>query len=612
MNKLFIYTLFLALFAACTGSVDSVDEKHSFTLGDSVFLLDGKPIQIIAGELHYCRIPRPYWKDRLFKAKAMGLNAVGIYCMWNVHEPRDNQWDFTGRQDVRHFVELADSLGLYVILRPGPYVCAEWDYGGLPWWLLKNDTIKVRSDDPAFMKASKDYILRMGEALADLQVTNGGPIILVQVENEYGSFGSDVEYEKELAQYYKEAGFTVPFFTADGAAESYYKDGAVPGILPGGNGSPDPVEFKQLVNKYHGGKGPYFIPEFYPGWLDHWGEEFQIVKTDEIIDDIKEILDAGISMNIYMWHGGTNFAFMSGANYTQAHPIQPDLTSYDYDAPLSEAGVPTDKYMALRKLILDYLPEGKEIPEVPAPPEFISIDEIQLNQAAALLENLPEPVKNEELMTMEELDQGYGYVLYRTTLQQGGKGTLHIDGLRDYAQVFIEGKRVGTINRRLAEKELEINAQAGAQMGILVENMGRINYGSGMNYNRKGIIGSVRFMGDTLRGWAMFRLPFNDTEWIQFSKNKGEIAGPVMYKGTFDLEKVGDTFLDMRDWGKGIVFVNGHNLGRYWEIGPQQTLYLPGCWLKEKGNTIVVYEQLENGKKTISSLDHPILQQLSL
>src|SRR5690625_1329569 len=298
MTKRIIFILVLFTLAAFPTSSSA---QHSFTLGGSDFLLDGKPFQIISGELHYSRIPEAYWKDRLHKAKAMGLNAVGVYCMWNMHEPGKGVWDFSGREDVRHFVELAQEEGLYVILRPGPYVCAEWEFGGFPWWLLKNKDIKVRTDDPRFLRPAKEYIMQLGKQLADLQINKGGPIIMVQVENEYGSFGNDTAYERHFAHYLKEAGFTVPFFTADGAGENYFKNAALPGILPGGNGASDPKAFKKLVDKYHGGKGPYFVPELYPGWLDHWGHKFVHVPTEGVVKEVKKLLDAGISINIYMW-----------------------------------------------------------------------------------------------------------------------------------------------------------------------------------------------------------------------------------------------------------------------------------------------------------------------
>ncbi len=610
IKKLIYFSLLVWIFSGLRPSI-AIAQAHTFALGDSMFLLDGKPFQIISGELHYSRIPRAYWKDRLHKAKAMGLNTISIYCMWNIHEPESGKWDFKGREDVRHFIRLAQEEGLYVILRPGPYVCGEWEFGGFPWWLLKDKGIKVRTDDPKFMAPAKDYLMQMGEQLADLQITNGGPIIMVQVENEYGSFGKDTAYERKFAHYLREAGFNVPLFTADG--DWLFKNAALPGILPGANGETNPVKLKKLVNEYHDGKGPYFVPELYPGWLDHWGENFQKVGTEKVVKEVKGLLDAGVSINLYMWLGGTNFAFMNGANYNKAHPIQPDITSYDYDAPLSEAGVPTEKYRALRKLILKYLPEGANVPDVPAAPQFMAIPDIQLTQEAGLFNNLPEdPVENDRLLSMEDLDQGYGYVLYRTRLTDGGKGILHIDGLRDFAQVFVNGERQGTLNRMYGEKELTLDAPAGAQLDILVENLGRINYGRELMNNRKGIIGDVKFGGKVLAGWRMYRLPFKDTKGFHFVKNTGKMEGPVVYKGTFKLKDTHDTFLDMREWGKGIVFVNGHNLGRYWEIGPQQTLYLPGCWLKKGKNTIVVFEQLKNGKHLISAIDHPILDELKV
>ncbi len=594
----------------CVFPQQSVAQKTTFTLGDSTFLLNGKPFQIISGELHYSRIPEAYWRDRLHKAKAMGLNAVSIYMMWNMHEPKRGEWDFSGREDVRHFVKLAQEEGVYVILRPGPYVCAEWDFGGFPWWLLKDETIKVRTSDPKFMKPARQYLLRVGKELADLQITNGGPIIMVQVENEYGSFGHDLAYERQIEKDLKDAGFNVPFFTADGAGEGYFKNAVLPGVLPGGNGSPKPEDFKKLVNKYHHGKGPYFVPELYPGWLDHWGEKFQRVSTQGVIKNVKRLLDAGVSLNLYMFHGGTNFAFMNGANYTQSRPIQPDLTSYDYDAPLSEAGVPTQKYKALRNLLKNYLPKGEKLPPIPETPHFINIPTIRLTQAAALFDNLPQPVVSDSLLTMEELNQGYGYVLYRTVFKKNEKGALHIKGLRDFAQVFINGKRVGTLNRMFKQKELPVKVKKGDRLAILVENLGRINYGRGLMYNRKGIIGEVQFNGKTLSDWKMYCLPFKNTQSFQFTENTGKLTSPVVYKGTFWLDKTGDTFLDMRQFGKGVVFVNGHNLGRYWEMGPQQTLYLPRPWLKEGENTIVIFEQLKNGLYQVSAINHSILDDL--
>lgn len=609
MKKLyFVFAAVTILFLA--GHRPAQAQEHTFALGDSVFLLDHKPFQIISGEMHYVRIPEAYWKDRLHKAKAMGLNTVAIYSMWNMHEPEPGKWVFSGNEDVVKFVKLAQEEGLWVILRPGPYVCAEWEFGGFPWWLLREKDMKVRSRDPRFMKASHDYLMALGKQLAPLQITHGGPIIMVQVENEYGSFGNDTTYERQIAHDLRDAGFTVPYFTADG--DWLFKNAALPGILPGANGEGDPAKLKQLVNEYHGGKGPYFVPELYPGWLDHWGHPFQKVSVDRVVKETKRLLDAGVSINFYMWHGGTNFAFMSGANYDKKEPIQPDITSYDYDAPLSEAGVPTEKYKALRQLILNYLSADQKaaVPPVPAAPDFISIPDISLNQSAVLFNNLPKPVHANKPVNMEALNQGYGYVLYRTTLAQGGDGLLTIHGLRDYAEIFVNGKRVGILNRMYNQDSLQITAPANARLDILVENLGRINYGREMVNNLKGITGTVTFNGRELSGWDMFSLPMKDTKGFRFTKGNTAQAGPALYKGTFSLQKTGDTFLDMSQWGKGIVFVNGHNLGRYWSLGPQQTLYLPGCWLKTGNNEIVIFEQLGKGKASVSAINHPILDQL--
>lgn len=612
MLKKALFTFLMAVMAGMIYPQRSSAQHHTFTLGDSVFLLDHKPFQILSGEMHYVRIPDAYWKDRLYKAKAMGLNTVTIYCMWNMHEPEPGKWVFSGNEDVARFVREAQKLGLWVIVRPGPYVCAEWEFGGYPWWLLKDKDIQVRSRDPRFMKRAKAYLMQLGKQLAPLQITHGGPVIMVQVENEYGSFGNDTTYERMVAHDLRDAGFNVPFFTADG--DWLFKNAALPGILPGGNGETDPAKLKNLVDEYHDGKGPYFVPELYPGWLDHWGHNFVKVSAEQVIKETKGLLDAGVSFNYYMFNGGTNFGFMNGANYTKEEPIQPDITSYDYDAPLSEAGVMTPKYMAIRELLMDHLTlaERAKVPPVPAQPKFIGIPDIRLTESASLFNNLPKPVHSEQPMNMESLNQGYGYVLYRTALKEGGNGLLKINGLRDYAEVYVNGKRVGILNRMHAKDSMEINVPAGARLDILVENLGRINYGHELIHNRKGIIGEVTLNGNVLTGWQNYSLPFRNTDHIRFKANDSNTDAPVIYKGTFDVKETESTFVDMRNWGKGIVFVNGHNLGRYWHIGPQQTLYLPGCWLKKGRNTIVVFDQLQGGKNTLSTIDHPILDQLEM
>ena len=589
-------------------------QRHSFQLSDSVFLLDHKPFQILSGELHYTRIPEAYWADRLHKAKAMGLNTVAVYCMWNAHEPEPGKWVFSGNEDVARFIRLAASEGLWVILRPGPYVCAEWEFGGFPWWLLRDSAMVVRSQDARFMARARQYLLELGKQLSGLQVTHGGPIIMVQVENEYGSYGKDTVYERRIAHDLRDAGFDVPFYTADG--DWLFANAALPGILPAANGEGDPAKLKRLVNQYHGGKGPYFVSELYPGWLDHWGEPFQRVPASRVVTETRRLLEAGVSINFYMWHGGTNFGFMNGANYSRTRPLQPDITSYDYDAPLSEAGVMTGKYLALRELLTHYQHRGAKIPRLPAQPVFMKIDSIALTRATDLGALLHTPLvtrvtRGEDPLSMEALGQGYGYTLYRTTLPRGGEGILKITGLRDYARLFVGGRPAGILNRMHGTDSVEIAARAGDTLDILVENLGRINYGKELPMGHKGITGAVSFGGQTLHGWTMYSLPFRTIPGLAEGKPLPAAAGmPTLYQGSFRLSRTGDTFLDMRRWGKGIVFVNGHNLGRFWQIGPQQTLYVPGCWLKQGENTIAVWD-LDGGAHTrISSLDHPILDEL--
>lgn len=601
----------LAFFSAAQAQTHTSD--HTFSLGDSAFLLDGKPFQILSGELHYTRIPEDYWKDRLHKARAMGLNTVAIYCMWNAHEPEPGHWVFSGNEDVARFVKLAAAEGLWVILRPGPYVCAEWEFGGYPWWLLREKDMVVRSRDPRFMAAARAYLLALGKQLAPLQVTQGGPILMVQVENEYGSYGHDTVYERQIANDLEAAGFQVPFYTADG--DWLFKNAALPGILPCANGEGDPAKLKQLVNQYHDGKGPYFVSELYPGWLDHWGEPFEKVPADRVVKETERLLDAGVSINFYMWHGGTNFGFMNGANYNKAHPIQPDITSYDYDAPLSEAGVPTPKYLALRQLLAQYQAAGTTLPPIPAAPAFMTIPDIPLTRSAVLwnlLADLPAAsmTKRDLPVPMEALNQGYGYTLYRTRISKSGKGLLKIGGLRDYARLFLDGRPCGVLNRMNGEDSLTLTVQAGARLDILVENLGRINYGAELTDNQKGITGAVCWQGDTLHRWTMYSLPFRSPDGLHLRTGQPAGGSPAVYQGTFPVSRMEDTFLDMRGWDKGIAFINGHALGRFWRIGPQQTLYVPGCWLKKGANTVTVFDLEGGAHPSLSTLDHPILDKL--
>lgn len=578
----------------------------TFAIGTNNFLLDGQPFHIKAGEMHPARAPHQYWADRLRMIHAMGLNTVSIYVFWNALEPREGEFDFTGDNDIAHFVRLAQQEGLWVIVRPGPYCCAEWDFGGYPWWLLKSPEVTVRSQDPRFLAAEASYLDALGKQLAPLQITHGGPIIMVQVENEYGSYGSDHVYMKKTEDMIRAAGFDVPLFTADGGG-NMMANGHVPGVLPGLNGGSGPNIFKE-IGKYRP-HGPYFVPEFYPGWLDHWGEPHAQVGTAGVVRQTEWDLTNNVSFCYYMVYGGTDFGFMNGANYGGRY--QPQPTSYDYDAPMDEAGHPTPKYDALRKVLAAHLAPGETLPDVPETAPVIAIPNIELTESASIFDNLGTPVKSEKPICFEDLDQGYGYVLYRTKITGPVDATLKIKELRDYAVVCVDGKRVAVLDRRYNQDSTPLKITGpSATLDILVENGGRINYGGQIPHNRKGITESVSLGDHELTGWEMYKFPFADVSSLKF-KDTPNADAPAVHRGSFELTKVGDTFLDMRGWGKGIVIVNGHNLGRYWYIGPQQTLYCPGVWLKQGRNDIVVFEQLKDNVHSLAGITTPILNQLN-
>ncbi|HEX3988910.1 MAG TPA: beta-galactosidase, partial [Verrucomicrobiae bacterium] len=578
--------------------------KSTFAVGDSDFLLDGKPFQIKAGEMHPARIPHQYWADRLRMAHAMGLNTVSIYVFWNQHEPREGEFNFNGDADIAQFVRLAQKEGLWVILRPGPYCCAEWEFGGYPWWLLRQHDMKVRSQDPRFLAAAETYMKKLGRQLAPLQITHGGPIIMVQVENEYGSFGGDHEYMEKIREMDRAAGFDVPFFTADGGG-NMMANGHLPEALPGLNGGSGPDIMKE-IGKYCP-TGPWFVPELYPGWLDHWGEPHAQTGIDGVVRETEWDLINHVSFCYYVVCGGTSFGFMNGANY--GGHFQPQPTSYDYDAPMDEMGRPTKKFHALRNVLAKNLAPGETLPDIPATTPFIEIPKIELTESANIFDNLGAPVKSEKPLSFEDLGQGYGYVLYRTHISGPVDRELKIQDLRDFAIVFVDGKRVATLDRREHQETTPLRISgASATLDIFVENCGRINYGSQMRDNRKGITDSVTLGGNEITGWEMYKFPFDSVSSLRFSHNSS--SGPAVRRGIFKLGQTGDAFLDMRGWGKGIVFVNGHNLGRYWHIGPQQTLYLPGVWLKKGRNELDVFEMLTEDAHSVSGIASPILDQL--
>jgi beta-galactosidase len=581
---------------------------HSFTLSDSSFLLDGKPFQMISGEMHYPRVPRESWRARMKMAKAMGLNTIGTYVFWNLHEPQKGKFDFSGNNNVAEFVKIAKEEGLWVILRPSPYVCAEWEFGGYPYWLQNEKGLVVRSKEEKYLREYETYIKEIGRQLAPLQVNHGGNILMVQIENEYGSYGNDKEYLAINQRLFKEAGFDGLLYTCD--PPEAILNGHLPGLLPAINAIDNPVKVKKLISENHGGKGPFYIAEWYPAWFDWWGTIHHTVPAENYTGRLDSALSAGISINMYMFHGGTTRGFMNGANYDDKHPYEPQISSYDYDAPLDEAGNATPKFMLFRQVIARHLPAGQALPPVPAVKPTIAISNIKFTESAGILDVLPKPVFNKTPLTFEDLNQDYGFVLYHTTITGGKTGILKLNELRDYAVIMVNGKSAGVLDRRHKQDSISLVLPKGKiRLDILVENLGRINFGPYLLKNKKGITESVVFNGKLVYNWAMYSLPFKRVGGIPF-KTASPVSTPVIKKGSFNLSKVGDSYLNMENWGKGVVWVNGHNLGRYWSVGPQQTLYLPAEWLKKGKNDIVVFELLKSGLSSLNGSKTAVLNQL--
>lgn len=608
-NLRYLVCLLALPLAILTDSEKSNAQQHTFALSDSTFLLDNKPFQIISGEIHYPRVPREAWRQRMKMAKAMGLNTIGTYVFWNLHEPEKNKFDFSGNNDIAEFVRIAKEEGLWVILRPSPYVCAEWEFGGYPYWLQNEKGLVVRSKEKQYLKEYETYIKEVGKQLAPLQINHGGNILMVQVENEYGSYSNDKEYLAINRELFKEAGFDGLLYTCDPEAD--LSNGHLPGLLPAINGQDNPAIVKSKIKALNEGKGPFFIAEWYPAWFDWWGTPHHTVPAEKYTGKLDAVLKAGISINMYMFHGGSTRDFMNGANDKDVTPYEPQISSYDYDAPLDEAGNATDKFMKFRAVIQSNLPAGQTLPEVPAAKPAMVIPAIQFSSAIKVKEMLSNPVRNAKPMTFEDLNQAYGFVWYRSTLDGGKTGVLKIKALRDYAIIMVNGKRVGILDRRNAQDSLSVTLPKGkVTLDILVENLGRVNFGPNLLKNKKGITESVSFAGKEVKNWEMFKLPFNAVNQLKFKPAYQKDNTPVVRKGTFTLKETADTYLDMQKWGKGMVWVNGKNLGKYWEIGPQQTLYLPAEWLKKGKNEIVVLELYKPEQTTLSGLARPILDQI--
>jgi len=588
MNKIF---LFICLFGLLNVNLFSQTSKHSFTLSKTEFLLDGKPFQMISGEMHPARIPLEYWRQRIQMAKAMGCNTIAAYIFWNFHEIEPGIFDFkTENHNIAEFIRIVQEEGMWLMLRPGPYVCAEWEFGGLPSYLLKVPDIKVRCMDPRYTEAAKRYITALANQVRDLQVTKGGPIVMVQIENEYGSYGNDRIYMKWLQEVWKKNGIEVPFYTADGATPYMLEAGSLPDAAIGLDPGVNQANFDQATKVNP--NVPSFCSELYPGWLTHWGEKWQKPDAAKLLKDVKWLMDNKKSFNFYVIHGGTNFGWWAGANSFSPTQYQPDVTSYDYDAPINEMGQATPKYYALRNLLAKYLPANQKLPAVPAEFPVIEIPEIKLTASASVWDNLPAAIQSPQPKPMEMFDQKAGFILYRTNLIGHKKGKLRITELHDYATVFVDGKYMGKLDRTKEENIIELPASdsENPQLDILVEGMGRINFAEYM-IDRKGITDRVSLNGMTLMNWQIFNLPMDENYVDNLKFNSAEPAKPGnFFRGEFNLNETGDTYIDMSQWEKGVVWINGHNLGRYWNIGPQFNLYCPAPLLKKGKNEIVIFD----------------------
>jgi len=568
------------------------------------FYLNGKPFKIISGAFHYFRTVPEYWEDRMLKLKALGLNTVETYIPWNLHEPKPGTYCFDGMLDIERFIKIAEKLGLYVIVRPSPYICAEWEFGGLPGWLLKEDGMRLRVSEGPFLKAFEAYYNVLIPKLVPHQIDKGGNIILMQVENEYGYFANDRAYMESLAKIMRGLGVAVPFITSDNPETENLRGGSIDEALPTGNFGSRTEERFGILKSFIGNR-PLMCAEFWVGWFDHWGNGGHMRgNLEESAKDLDKMLEMG-NVSIYMFQGGTNFGFMNGSNYYDK--LTPDVTSYDYDGILTEDGRITPKYEKYREIIAKYA----ETPDIEFP-EIKRCDygTLKCSGRVGLFETLDTLSVKKTRVTpcsMERLDQSYGYILYRSVLNTEDKiHKFRLWDANDRANVFVDEKPVVTLydTELLNEIRLKEENTLGKKLDILVENMGRVNFGPGMERQRKGIDRCVQINGHMHNNWDIYTLPLDNIDKIDFSRGYKESL-PAFYKFEFEIDEPADTFLDFEGWGKGCAFVNGFNIGRFWEIGPQKRLYVPGPLLKKGKNEIIMFETEGKAAGTISLKDEP-------
>jgi len=561
----------------------------TFAIGDHDFLLHGKPFRILSGSIHYFRVHQDHWADRIRKARQMGLNTIETYVAWNAHAPREGEFDLSGNLDLGAFLDAVAAEGMYAIVRPGPYICAEWTNGGLPAWLF-GDGVGVREDEPRYMAHVDRYLQQLAPVLEPRQIDRGGPIILVQIENEYGAYGNDKSYLRKLVAINRRIGVTVPLISVDQPVDDMLENGSLPELHRTGSFGSRSHERLDTLRR-HQPTGPLMCSEFWDGWFDDWGSHHHLTSVEETARSLDELLERGASVNIYMFHGGTNFGFTNGANDKGTY--LPIVTSYDYDAPLDEAGNPTEKYWAMRDVIAKYAPVGDEKPQAaPEPPSFTT----PLRSALPLwsvLDELGDWTTHEALPTLDSLGHYEGFALYRTTIDVTGPAILQVDEVRDRAQVFLEGDSIGVLARDHHDSSIPLPAAAQGTLDLLVEDQGRVDYGPRIG-EPKGLIGEVSINGEPVRGWSVLPLDLTAIDRVSHALASAAapsvIVGPAFAAATFDHPASGDLYLDTSAWGKGVVWINGFCLGRYWSRGPQRTLYVPGPVLHETGNELIVLE----------------------
>lgn len=574
---------------------------HTFTVSGSTFQLDGKPFQIISGSMHYPRVPRAYWRDRFRKARAMGLNTITTYVFWNVHEPRPGVFDFSGQNDLAEYLREAQQEGLFVLLRPGPYVCAEWELGGYPSWLLKDPSLVLRSRDPKYTAAVHTWFQRLGQEVRPFLLKNGGPILAVQLENEYGSFGDDKDYLEGLKQELISSGMgDALLYTADGPAQ--VPKGSLPelpAVINFGTGDAHDA-FAKLAQLRP--SGPRMSGEYWDGWFDHWGEHHHETDATRQADELRWMLQQGYSVSMYMFHGGTSFGWMNGANSNGTN-YEPDTTSYDYDAPVAEDGEPRAKFNLFRDIIAHAT--GITPPALPAPIPRSKFPVTGNVQTASLWNNLPAPVQSSKPLAFEDLDQSFGYVLYRTPLAPNAGGKLVLNGLHDYAQVYVDHKLLGTLDRREDTDSLDIPAAPRARtLDILVENSGRVNFTKVIRGERKGLTGKVTLAGVEPSAWEIFPLPMTNLSTLKFTADT--CTGPCFYRTALTVDHPADTYLDTHTLHKGFVWLGDRPLGRFWHIGPQGALYTPAPWLHSGNNPITWFDLKGQPAEHLTSTNEPI------